>query len=234
MRGGDASHCGYYALLCAETLMSFNDPRDYRNDIVKNFVNVAVAKEYKAKVLKMVSKYFTAEGNAKLDLPALAKPGIDTKADLRAELSTVFTQLLKKMNKRQRQSEEKQKKNQEEEKKESLLGKRSAWEKEQSERKWQLDERERILKEKESRSRSRSRSKSPVNDSFFNWSDNSEYEHGISMKKRDVKKPRHVLPPSKRTVPARTEEQPTPSVQCLEGADFSRNKSTCIEFALKV
>jgi len=126
MRCGDASHCGYYALLCAETLMSIDDPSDYKNEIVKKFVDINVVKEYKAKVLKMVSKYFTPEGNVKLDLPALAKPGIDTTADCLAGRSTVFTVLLKNINKRQRQSEEK--KHREEVKKESLLGKRSAME----------------------------------------------------------------------------------------------------------
>lgn len=99
MRCGDGNHCGYYALLCAETLMSFSDPGDYKNDIVKKFVDITVVKEYKAKVLKMVSKYFTLEGNAKLDLPALAKPSSDTNADIIAGRSTVFTVLLRNYNK---------------------------------------------------------------------------------------------------------------------------------------
>ena len=86
--------------------MSFNNPLDYKNEIVKKFVDITVAKEYKAKVLKMVRTYFTSTGNKKLDLKALAKPGIDTKADLLAGRGTVFTVLLKNINKHQRQSEE--------------------------------------------------------------------------------------------------------------------------------
>jgi len=134
MRCGDGSHCGYYALLCAETLMSVDDPRDYKNEIVKKFVDITVAKKYKAKVLKMVSKYFTPEGNKKLDLKPLAKPGIDTNADLLAGKNTVFTVLLKNINKHQHQSEDKKHR---EEVKERHLGKRSAMEKEQMERQWQ-------------------------------------------------------------------------------------------------
>jgi len=100
------------------------------------------------------------------------------------------------------------------------------------ERQWQLDERERILKEKEKRSRSRS--KSPVNDTDSNYSNKSVYKCGFSNKRRDQKKPKFVLPPSKRTAPAPTHEESTPQVQCLDGVDLSRNKSPCIQFVLKV